>query len=52
MGYRIRFVQYLMEYPAEYLIECPIEYPMEHPVVEYLTEDGLCKIPTVYLKYT
>ena len=37
-GYRIPFVQYLMEYPIEYLKECPVEYP----VVEHLTDDRLC----------
>ena len=39
-----------MEYPTEYLLEFPIEYHMEYLVVEYLTEDRLCNIPTVYLK--
>ena len=41
-----------MEYPIEYLKECPVEYHLEYPVVEYLTEDRLCNIPFVYLKYT
>ena len=39
-------------YLIDYFIECPINYHLEYLVVEYLTEDRLCNMPYVYLKYT
>ena len=41
-----------MEYPIDYFIDRPKGYHLEHSVVEYLTEDRLCNMPSVYLKYT